>query len=285
MGTIVPSSNFSMGDPSRVSTTKSYQQEIPLEPALIALSKLNTPERIDYMQTSSGNARQIRVLADREKKECKNFIEILAGKLNPEIYKAELDKLNDIVNQPTFNRVALSFQDRQEFLENEIYHIFSDKILLPNKKLNPKFPDAQNIKELMLIFVKKVPVIFEHLNVTLRDDPDIAKEAVSRSVWNVPHASERLRDDPKIIEAAVNNHYNAFEYASERLRDDPDFVKALVTKNGMCIRAASARIKNNVEIVKIALQQNEMVSGYLPQEILKHPEIQAMLPRRRSFYY
>jgi len=75
----------------------------------------------------------------------------------------------------------------------------------------------------MLANLARNPWAFRHFSLSLRDDFDIAKNAIGKNA-GLRYLSERLRDNEELVRYSMKQCNSDFQYASERLRQD----KALV---------------------------------------------------------
>lgn len=236
------------------SSIKKVELEMPV---ILALRALSTEDRSKFMRGSQDNFRKIRKLAGWEKKQLADSLMILLAKLNPEIYRKELEAINHLLTNPEsiFNINVLSFKDRQEVLDENIYRIFKEKFL---DSENP-FPELTCSKGLMQIAVKYNGLLLGSVDPSLYEDLDIIREAVNQNGLALQFVSHSIQDThPDIVKMAIDQAPDSFAFASPAMQNNLEILKALAARDGFtALQLIPKDVQNQYpEIVKIALRQN-----------------------------
>eukprot|EP00614_Pseudopedinella_elastica_P009153 CAMPEP_0172590506 /NCGR_PEP_ID=MMETSP1068-20121228/9028_1 /TAXON_ID=35684 /ORGANISM="Pseudopedinella elastica, Strain CCMP716" /LENGTH=253 /DNA_ID=CAMNT_0013386413 /DNA_START=158 /DNA_END=919 /DNA_ORIENTATION=- len=104
----------------------------------------------------------------------------------------------------------------------------------------PSLGVIQNEREAGLALVRVNGFAMQRLSEALRDDPELARVAVSQCGYALRWASDRLRADPEIVSLAVSQSAGALRYASRELRNDPEVLVNFI-KLGTTERVAEKR--------------------------------------------
>lgn len=115
------------------------------------------------------------------------------------------------------------------------------------------------------------------------DNKDFMLQAIKdNATWVFAYASERLLSDKELILQAVAVDGQVLYYTSKELRDDKDVVLEAVKNKWLTIKYASKRLRSDKDIAINVLTQNTDSSIYLTDEILKNPEVDAILNKKEE---
>ena len=112
-------------------------------------------------------------------------------------------------------------------------------------------------KDIVLVAVKKVCIVFEFVSERLKNDREVVLEAIRQDGRALIWASARLQDDREVVVLeAVRQHDLALRRASARLRDDREVVLEAIRQDGRALEDASARLRDDREMVLEAIRQD-----------------------------
>lgn len=268
-------------------------KSMALGPAIMMLAHLNTEERIQFMQMSRGNYDKIRKLTENETRELVNIKNTVLTVLGSIVNESEREKLDEVFENPEFNHLGLSFEDRQKMLRAELYNILENKIEDPAYSA-----DISNNKELMLNLVKHNGMLLERAPLEFKSDPEFIKAALQQNGMALMYASEEQKKDPEIVRVAVAqdgltlrlaspemrsnfeivslavaNHPYALQFASDELRGNSNIVRIAVARNGLALNFALGEAKKDRGVVEIALNKNGLALEYVEEPFLSDLDI------------
>lgn len=105
--------------------------------------------------------------------------------------------------------------------------------------------------------------ILQYVGINLRNNLEIAREALKKSILEWIHVGEKAKNNPEIVMDAVKkswgNEYTSFEvlcYATPKFKNDFQTVKVAVMRNGLELKYASEELRHDKRILVTALMSN-----------------------------
>ena len=102
------------------------------------------------------------------------------------------------------------------------------------------------------------------------------------ATWVLAYASEKILADKDLMLQAVKKDGQVLYYASKEIRDDKEVVLEAVKNKWLIIKYASKRIRGDKEVALAAITQKTDAAIYLTDEILKDPDIDAVLHKKEE---
>ncbi|MGC6367150.1 MAG: DUF4116 domain-containing protein [Candidatus Marinamargulisbacteria bacterium] len=103
---------------------------------------------------------------------------------------------------------------------------------------------------------------FEFVSDRLKDDKNMALQAVSAYPPSFEFVSDRLKDDEELARLAVTPYPEAFKFVSKRLKDDRDFVYLAISGSEHLLQYASERLRDDLNLVKNVLHSTSLDEDY-----------------------
>ncbi len=120
----------------------------------------------------------------------------------------------------------------------------------------------------------------------LKDDLEVALEAVRKDGAALEHVSRRLRNDRRVVSAAVKSSGWALEFASKQLRADREIVLSAVKICGSVLQFASPDLRSSPDIVKAAIKAPgngaREALQYAAPKLQKDPELKKMVQQNEG---
>ncbi len=88
------------------------------------------------------------------------------------------------------------------------------------------------------------------------DDFDVCLTAIKTSGCVLRYVSDRLKDNEELAYEAVSKRSFGLMYVSDRLKDNHRIVKTSIENNGRTLFYASLRLRDNLEIIKLAMEND-----------------------------
>ncbi len=140
----------------------------------------------------------------------------------------------------------------ESFTEEQLIGSYTSEIVpFINNNLSRK-------RELFFLF----PEIIYFAPDSVRENDEIALEAVHQNGMALRHLSENFKNNKQIVLTAVKQNGLSIKYASNLLKNNKQIVLSAVRQNALSIEYASDFLKNNREIVISAIKQSAIALKY-----------------------
>ena len=183
-------------------------------------------------------------------------------------------------NDPEIARAAWKYQGEQTFefedLSDELQNNkeFLKTIALDDNSLKLfKEKYRQEFANDREIFLNNR--FIEYASITLRDDEEIVKHAVSMDPSKLQYASERLRNNKNIIDTIMKKNYLSgdwIKYVGEDYKNNREFIKKAISK-GLTLEYLSDEFKDDEEIVTEIIDNNPFSLKYASDRICDNKDI------------
>lgn len=119
-------------------------------------------------------------------------------------------------------------------------------------------------REVVLAAVKQCGYVFADavMEVSFREDYNIALAAVEYDGCLLKDVSKHLRGNRAIVLSAVRSNGNAIQWATPNFRNDHEVMKMAVCYHGTLLRCASEELRDNRELVLLAVLQHGYALSY-----------------------
>ena len=192
--------------------------------------------------------------------------------LDPDVYSEVLKHPSIWTRLPDFPEELRSDYAFMHHLLNDYYDSFVKCCYLNEEELIDAIPivllDKYDIVYSLLEMGKRN--VFQHVSDRLKDNEQLAMEAVILDGYNLQYVSDRLKDNEDIVLASTNYCPWAIQYASDRLKDNEDIVLASTNQCPWTIQYASDRLKNDDRIVLPLIHKDDTVFMYVNERYASH---------------
>ena len=168
-----------------------------------------------------------------------------------------------------------AFEHASERLKSSKEMIYKVAAIRPNY-IHFMSDELKDDEEFLLDLLNKHPNLsLQIASDRLKNKKSFVKEFVSKSGWNIVHCSNELRDDDEIALEAVSDVGDTFGDLSPRLKEDIGLFRiAMETiKNKHVLYHVSPDLFKDTELLKKAVKINGMVYQYAKKEDRENPEI------------
>ncbi|MCX6293829.1 MAG: DUF4116 domain-containing protein, partial [Sphingobacteriales bacterium] len=145
----------------------------------------------------------------------------------------------------------------ESFTEEQLIGSYTSEIIpFINNNLNRK-------RELFFLF----PEIIYFGPDSIKENDEIALEAVHQNGMALRHLSENFKNNKQIVLTAVRQNALSIEYASDLLKNNREIVISAIKKSAIALKYASNNYKNDRKIARMAVNQTPNLLADLPAEM------------------
>lgn len=181
--------------------------------------------------------------------------------LDPDVYSEVLKHPSIWTRLSDFPEELRSDYAFMHHFLNDYYDSFVECCYLNEEELIDAIPtvllDKYDIVYSLLEMGKRN--VFQHVSDRLRDNEQLAMEAVILDGYNLQYVSDRLKDNEDIVLASTNQYPWAIQYASDRLKNDDRIVLPLIHKDDTVFMYVNERYANDYDLAYEIMKKNQQL--------------------------
>lgn len=189
--------------------------------------------------------------------------------LDPDVYSEVLKHPSIWTRLTDFPEELRSDYAFMHHLLNDYYDSFVKCCYLNEEELIDAIPivllDKYDIVYSLLEMGKRN--VFQHVSDRLRDNEQLAMEAVILDGYNLQYVSDRLKDNEDIVLASTNHCPWAIQYASDRLKNDDRIVLPLIHKDDTVFMYVNERYANDYDLAYEIMKKKPTAFCFLSDKL------------------
>lgn len=203
--------------------------------------------------------------------------------LDPDVYSEVLKHPSIWTRLSDFPEELRSDYAFMHHFLNDYYDLFVECCYLNEEELIDAIPtvllDKYDIVYSLLEMGKRN--VFQHVSDRLRDNEQLAMEAVMLDGYSLQYVSDRLKDNEDIVLASTNQNPWSIQYASDRLKNDDRIVLPLIHKDDTVFMYVNERYANDYDLA-YEIMKKEPTAFYFLSDKLQDNKTLAFMAVKES---